>query len=159
MKEKAIIKAVDERYKKAGLYWDHQEFGGHYYRPMSSWAILHALSGFTLVKDGYSFDPKAGNEEFTYFFSANLGTGLFNRKDDHITIHAQSGKLAMASLSLPSNYWKDRKALYVNGEKVEGIQWKTGKNGITALFEKKVMLNEGDKLSTNSRVTLTTFKK
>lgn len=156
---KAIIKAVDERYKKAGLYWDHQEFGGHYYRPMSSWAILHALSGFTLVKDGYSFDPKAGNEEFTYFFSANLGTGLFNRKDDHITIHAQSGKLAMASLSLPSNYWKERKALYVNGEKVEGIQWKTGKNRITALFEKKVMLNEGDKLSTNSRVTLTTFKK
>jgi len=29
----AVIKEGDDRYRRSGLYWDHQEFGGHRYRP------------------------------------------------------------------------------------------------------------------------------
>ncbi|RPI41990.1 MAG: hypothetical protein EHM46_05735, partial [Bacteroidetes bacterium] len=40
-----VIRTVDDRYRRAGLYWDHQEFGGHYYRPLAAWSILHAYLG------------------------------------------------------------------------------------------------------------------
>jgi len=62
-----VIKTVDERYRKAGLYWDHQEFGGHYYRPMSAWAILHGYLGLGINNGTYSFSPKMGQAVYTLF--------------------------------------------------------------------------------------------
>ena len=32
-----VVQSVEDRYRKNGLYFDHQEFGGHYFRPMSAW--------------------------------------------------------------------------------------------------------------------------
>lgn len=42
-----IIRNVDERHRKWGIYWDHQEFGGHYFRPMSALAIPNAFLGLS----------------------------------------------------------------------------------------------------------------
>lgn len=40
-----VITNVDKRYRKFGMYFDHQEFGGHYFRPMSALSIPNAYLG------------------------------------------------------------------------------------------------------------------
>ncbi len=47
-----IVRNVDERHRRWGIYWDHQEFGGHYFRPLSALAIPNAFLG--LSYDGES---------------------------------------------------------------------------------------------------------
>jgi hypothetical protein len=40
-----VIRNVDERHRRWGMVWDHQEFGGHYFRPLSALAIPNAFLG------------------------------------------------------------------------------------------------------------------
>jgi hypothetical protein len=42
-----LIRNVDERHRKWGIYFDHQEFGGHYFRPLSALAIPNAFLGLS----------------------------------------------------------------------------------------------------------------
>ena len=42
-----IVRNVDERHRRWGMYWDHQEFGGHYFRPLSALAIPNAFLGLS----------------------------------------------------------------------------------------------------------------
>lgn len=150
---KKVIKAVDDRYRKAGLYWDHQEFGGHYYRPMSSWAIINALSGFTLVKNNYSFVPSENLENFNYFFSANSGTGSLTRYEGDIRLTASSGMLRVSSLSLPAKYWNqgiDSK-VFLNETQVEVGSWKKQGDKIIATFKQPQVLKQNDYLSIGSK--------
>ncbi len=41
-----VVKAVHRRYMRAGRFFNHQECGAHYYRPMSIWATFLAATGF-----------------------------------------------------------------------------------------------------------------
>ena len=53
-----VVRNIDDRYRRWGMYFDHQEFGGHYYRPMSAWGIVNALAGLGLMDGVITFDPK-----------------------------------------------------------------------------------------------------
>jgi uncharacterized protein (DUF608 family) len=75
-----VVRNVDRRYRKAGMYWDHQEFGGHYYRPMSAWAILNALAGLTIDGDAYGFAPRLPERNQRLFFAFGSGTAHFARE-------------------------------------------------------------------------------
>ncbi len=59
MQEEAemIIRNVDERHRKWGIYFDHQEFGGHYFRPMSALAIPNAFLGLSFDGITLRIDP------------------------------------------------------------------------------------------------------
>lgn len=52
-----IIRNVDERHRRWGLYWDHQEFGGHYFRPMSALGIPNAFLGLSFDGDTLRIAP------------------------------------------------------------------------------------------------------
>ncbi|MFQ3670282.1 MAG: GH116 family glycosyl hydrolase [Verrucomicrobiia bacterium] len=67
-----IIAAVDRAYRQSGRYFDHHEFGAHYYRPMSSWAILHGHLGVGHRNGIYSFAPPS-SDRARGLFSAGLG--------------------------------------------------------------------------------------
>lgn len=76
----AVIRQVDERYRREGLYFDHQEFGGHYFRPMGAWAILNAMLGLT-VRDGrLTFAPRLPEKTQRLFFAVPHATGHYTRK-------------------------------------------------------------------------------
>ena len=64
-----VIKDVDARYRRNGLYWDHQEFGGHYFRPMSAWQIINGLLGLGINQGTYTFAPKVPEPTYTLFFA------------------------------------------------------------------------------------------
>ncbi len=147
---KQIVKSIDDRYRKAGLYWDHQEFGGHYYRPMSAWSVLNALAGYNLVKDQYSFAPKNESASFQLFFSANHGTGTFLRDHQTVNIVANTGHLRVAALCLPQEYWdKKSNLISINDGAVKVKQWEQKDGMKTAIFEQAVVLNKGESLMIN----------
>lgn len=41
-----VVKAVNQRYMRSGRFFNHEECGPHYYRPMSIWATFLAATGF-----------------------------------------------------------------------------------------------------------------
>ncbi len=115
-----IIKTVDERYRKAGLYWDHQEFGGHYYRPLSAWSIINGYLGLGIKNGIYTFNPKIEKENFRIFFSFGEGTARYRKQNGEISIEVLSGTLKIKSLSLPLNQISGKAPeLYINNKKVK----------------------------------------
>ncbi len=116
-----IIKAVDDRYRKSGLYWDHQEFGGHYYRPMSAWAILNAMLGFSLNNGTYAFAPKYTQHEFRQFFSTPNGTAHYISEPGIIKLKCNSGALRLNSIKLTDkNLNGENLEITIGDDEIEG---------------------------------------
>jgi len=97
-----VIEGVDKRYRKNGLYWDHQEFGGHYYRPMSAWSIINAFLGLSINRGTYSFAPKNNNPEFKMFFSGPEGTAFYKQMKNSILIESLTGRQVLNKLKINS---------------------------------------------------------
>jgi len=56
-----VIRNVDARYRKWGIYFDHQEFGGHYFRAMSALAIPNAAIGLRYDGETLKIQPPERN--------------------------------------------------------------------------------------------------
>jgi hypothetical protein len=97
-----VIENVDARYRKAGMYFDHIEFGGHYYRPMSAWAIINALLGLTINGGAFGFDPHVPGDDVRLFFSFGGGTAHYERRvtqtAEKIALRVRTGTLRARSL-------------------------------------------------------------
>jgi uncharacterized protein (DUF608 family) len=97
-----VIENVDSRYRKAGMYFDHIEYGGHYYRPMSAWAIVNALLGLTINGGAFGFDPRVPGDELRLFFSFGRGTAHYERRvtrtAERIALRVRSGEFRARSL-------------------------------------------------------------
>lgn len=89
----AIVKAVDDRHRNAGRYFDHQEWGGHYYRPLAAWSLIHAFAGYAARGDTTVFRPHWPAPKYRLFFAHGTGCGHFaaqkkeNRQTVEIAIH------------------------------------------------------------------------
>jgi len=99
-----VIRHVDETYRSFGMYFDHQEFGGHYFRPMSAWANLNALLGLAVREDAYTFDPRINQDEPRLLFAYGEGYGHYERqlsgsKEKH-TIEVHTGTWRCGELTL-----------------------------------------------------------
>ena len=88
-----VVKNVDDRYRRFGMYWDHQEFGGHYFRAMSAWAVLPAALGFTMRDGVITFDPKVEVRPCCLLFVTPHGYGHYRADDGEISLHVLSGSL------------------------------------------------------------------
>jgi uncharacterized protein (DUF608 family) len=99
----AVLKTVDDRYRRAGRYFDHQEFGGHYFRPLAAWAMLNALLGLTIRDGRYGFAPRLAGD-VRLFFSHGPGTATFARRADaareSVVLSVHTGALRFRELSL-----------------------------------------------------------
>ena len=93
-----IIRQVDARYRRWGIYWDHKEFGGHYFRPMSAWSIVPALLGHK-VRDGViTFQPRLPRSELRMLFTTAHGYGHYVRGKGEIRLEILSGELRAREL-------------------------------------------------------------
>jgi non-lysosomal glucosylceramidase len=94
----AVAKNVNARYRKNGLYWNHQEFGGHYFRPMSAWSIVNALLGFSMHCGRLTFDPKVPGNNLKLFFVTPTGTAHYQRIGGKTSILGLTGKIVFTEL-------------------------------------------------------------
>jgi len=111
-----VIRTVDNRYRRANLYFDHQEFGGHYFRPMSAWGIINAMLGLQIHCGTYTFDPKLTQDSFTLFFAFPGGTAHYIKSQDAIEIKVLSGewrynKLVLLNTAMQSAVAGDKKSV------------------------------------------------
>ena len=145
---KEIIRNVDHRYKKAGMYFDHQEFGGHYYRAMSSWAILNAMLGLTLCNGKYTFAPKIAGENIRLFFAFPGGTARYSHDvlSRQIRLLILSGEMAFRELTFEcpvegfTGIW-----LSINEDKLpeQAFTYRIEERRIHISFTLEVKLNRG----------------
>ena len=112
-----VVRNVDTRYRNWGMYWDHQEFGGHYYRPMSAWGIVPAALGFSVSNGSVTFDPKISSG--TLLWVAADGYGHYQSTARSATVRVLSGSLKVRQLRFRPLNAKPRKwQLRINRQKI-----------------------------------------
>lgn len=100
----AVTKNVDTRYRKNGLYWNHQEFGGHYFRPMSAWSLINAQLGFSLQCGRMTFDPKLPQRNVKLFFATPDGTAVYRRSGRSVQITCLTGNLRFQEIWMKEHH-------------------------------------------------------
>ena len=96
-----IVRTIHRRYERAGRFWKHIECGEHYYRAMSSWAVLLAATGFKIdaPRRTLSFAPAVGGPFRAPWFAAT-GWGRFEQADGRFRLQCDSGQVSFRSLRL-----------------------------------------------------------
>lgn len=140
-----IVKNIDERYRRAGRIWNHQECGDHYYRAMSSWALLLAATGFKIDVPAQKVRfASAHTEEEVYGpWVSSFGWGSYKTSPECLTVHCSSGNLRFKRLEtiLKGEAFE----AFLNGSKVVAcIQQE--QNSLSFIFESPLHLQEGDTL-------------
>jgi len=141
-----VAKTVDDRYRKNGLYFDHQEFGGHYLRPMSAWGILNGSLGLAIRNNNYIFSPCIPDNEYKILFSGNKGTAFFRKKEGIVEIEVRSGEFELASISLENDLVKVGAGVHVNGKRTAFIA-EPGETSTVFRFSTPLRLKTGNKLT------------
>ncbi|HUU69309.1 MAG TPA: GH116 family glycosyl hydrolase, partial [Planctomycetota bacterium] len=152
-----IVRNVYDRYQRAGRVWNHVECGDHYYRAMSSWAILLAMSGFRVDVPGGTLTVapavKAGGDRSGRTcrlpFVAATGWGTYSHESGiaefAATLECRSGKLTFTTLRLGTAPVGGKLSAKLNGRKiaceaveVEGV--------MEVRFKKPVKMEERDRV-------------
>lgn len=115
-----LLKNVDDRYRHYGLYFDHQEFGGHYFRPMSAWSNINAILGLTIKNGEYSFAPALNDKNQKLFFTHANGFAHYERKvlGKMESIKLISKNFSAKSLTFQTLSSVKKVSLSVNGKKI-----------------------------------------
>jgi hypothetical protein len=139
---------VDERYRKNGMYWDHQEFGGHYFRPMSAWAVVNAALGLSIRGESYELAPQVPDEDCRLFFSFGHGTARYVSENEGSVrkVEVCSGTWKCSELTLPAPAGEGEPTATVNGDTAEAaVEAEDGR--LTVSFSPTLELSKGDVLS------------
>ncbi len=96
-----VIRTVHDRHVRTGHRWEHEECGSHYYRAMSSWATMLALTGFKIdaAARSVSFAPKVRDLIAPWF--STTGYGIVSFAGGAAEIRCKSGHLDCSVLRLP----------------------------------------------------------
>jgi uncharacterized protein (DUF608 family) len=143
-----VIRSVDERYRGAGLYFNHQECGGHYYRPMSAWAILNGMLGLSRKGETLSFAPVLPQREFTVFFALPGATAHYIRADKgrSVELRILNGSLAcrilrFGNLDMPPG----NRLVFIDGRPLR-TDLKTEDGRLIVRFKSTCVLKKGQVL-------------
>jgi uncharacterized protein (DUF608 family) len=101
-----VIRNVDERHRKWGIYFDHQEFGGHYFRPMSALAIPNAYLGLRFDGETLFLSPAHDLPSGKWCFLLPGAYGTFVRTEDGGELHLLQGRFTgnVIQVDLPGSF-------------------------------------------------------
>ncbi len=103
----AIVRDIHDRYLRAGRFWNHVECGNHYYRAMSAWTLLNALTGFgwDAPKGTLTFSPPIRATESRYPFFTPTAWGIYSESTgvggSRASVTLADGAMRLCSLRLP----------------------------------------------------------
>lgn len=149
-----VVGNVDQRYRKAGMYFDHQEFGGHYFRAMSAWAIVNAALGLSINGTEFSFEPRVKGNKLKLFFVTGTGSGHYShtrsKTSERITLDASTGSLSFGTLHLGTAK-KDvsRASIKLGTRTVPAANYAVSQKGsvVTVAFDKQIVVEAGQRLN------------
>lgn len=97
-----VVRNVDSRYRKWGMVWDHQEFGGHYFRPMSALAIPNAFLGLSYDGETLRIAPRRLLPVGRWCVLLPGAYGTFFRTANGCRLEIISGELSAKLVQLPA---------------------------------------------------------
>lgn len=107
---------IDERYRQAGRIFNHEECGGHYYRPLAAWTIMLSLAGLRLDAPKREWTILPCRSEITVPWFTSEGYGIFQSENSGIKIFCEDGSVCLARLQLEKSF--DPESVWLNGEPV-----------------------------------------
>ena len=101
-KATALIETVHECQERLGYFFNHWECGFRYTRPLSSFATLLAVSGFSYdcEKGILTLAPCLKETEYRFPVITAEGMGCFEKKDDSVTLSVTEGNITLQTLRL-----------------------------------------------------------
>ena len=143
----AVVRNIHERYDRAGRFWNHVECGDHYYRAMSSWAVLLGATGFKIdVPHGsVTFAPAVRSDEVRAPWISSSGWGRFVQAADGFGLFCQAGELSFKELRLGIAV-SERAGAALSGKRIAAAVERDGDRTVVR-FKKPVTLREGDSLT------------
>lgn len=97
-----VIRNVDERHRRWGMVWDHQEFGGHYFRPLSALAIPNAVLGLSYDGETLRIAPARPLPLGRWCVLLPGGYGTYFKTSDGARLELKSGTLTPKTIELPA---------------------------------------------------------
>lgn len=140
-----VARTVDDRYRQNGLYFDHQEFGGHYFRPLAAWGILNGALGLAIQNDNYFFSPCVPKDNYKILFAGNKGTAFFIKNDATIELEVRSGEFKMAGIAIDKKLAESKKMITLDGKTMAFLRLDDGRF-VRFRFKKMLQLKEGSEL-------------
>jgi len=144
----AVIKTIHERHARAGRIWNHVECGDHYYRAMSSWAIMTAATGFKLdiPNNRINIIPMDTVKACNAPWFSPTGWGNFNLTENQLVFSCLDGNITFKELKSKSNIQK--KTIKLGNQTING-KFET-KDGITLIqFDNSITISAGQQLTIN----------
>ena len=94
-----LVAAVNRRYLRAGMPWNHIECGEHYSRPMSSWTTLLAATGFkpNMPQQTLTLMPRVPGDFHAPWVTRD-GFGRISRRGRAIELTCVSGRISFQTL-------------------------------------------------------------
>ena len=147
----AVVRSMHDRYRTAGRVWNHVECGDHYYRAMSSWMTLLAVTGFRIDVPRQSLmiaPPLTVRPHLRAPWVVPGGWGTITKSDDRLELHCTAGSLAFAELHC--NLPESRFEVMLAGRKLNAAP--DAARGLTVLrFEQPVTVAAGQALEISGR--------
>ncbi len=97
-----IIRNVDERHRKWGIYFDHQEFGGHYFRPMAALAIPNAFLGLSYDGETLRIAPARPLPVGRWCVLLPGAYGTYFQTADGARLEIKGGAVSPKTIELPA---------------------------------------------------------
>lgn len=154
-----IINAVRKRYNGSHRNpWNEVECGDHYVRAMSSWTLLHALTGISYSSklNQLSLSPKINQRDFQSFFITKSAWGKISQRITQkmltcsITISYGTLELSSTKIDLKDEFKevKISKSMVISEGKYQDVGVTQIFNGsiIEISFDETLNLNEGHQL-------------
>jgi len=131
--------------------WNEVECGDHYVRPMSSWALLEAISGYryNAAERFMAFGPRFKPEDFRAFFISAEGWGSFSQReaDGELTasVELAYGKLELKVLELDVGGRPVTLEVSSRGRQLK-VSWEEKDRKVAILFRRMLKLSAGESL-------------
>lgn len=135
----AIVRNIEDRYRRAGRLWNHVECGDHYYRAMSSWALLLAATGFRVDarRGALTIEPRVAGP-VTAPYATCVSWGVLERDGSRFALHCRSGREAIRELRLGAEAAGGVTVL-VDGATVPAAAHREGDHHVVTLAEETVL--------------------
>jgi len=135
--------------------WDEEECGHHYARPMASWAVLLAASGFrySAVERVLSLMPPVRRQSFRSFWSIPAGWGSFAHslsvRNQRAEVEVVEGAMPVARLVLAAGKPEFRKVSARLGGETLRANLREEAAGRAIAFDPEVKITPGKPLQVN----------
>ena len=120
---KKILKEVYKRYKKAGHFWNHIEWGMYYMRPMVAWTIILAVEGlkYNALKKMLEIKPKLNRLKWIFIIPGTWGRLEYetDNKIVRLEIDVKHGSFTIRELKIKCPKKPEKLDLYIDDAKPE----------------------------------------